>query len=201
MEYESFSAKTVSDAITEACTKLGVPSDMLDYEVVEEGSSGFLGFASKDAVIKARIKSDDNEPSEKSVKAEEKKAEAPAGEAAKEVPEETKEEETKKAEPFVEKRVIKPVNEEHGKELCEKAKVFLTDVCNAMGITSEIETSFDTSENSMDVTISGDDMGVLIAANEGMIEHGQIIDKSVFTPEQLAKYYDILEEAGLNELN
>ena len=46
-----------------------------------------------------------------------------------------------------------------------------------------------------------DDMGVLIAANEGMIEHGQIIDKSVFTPEQLAKYYDILEEAGLNELN
>ena len=46
-----------------------------------------------------------------------------------------------------------------------------------------------------------DDMGVLIAANEGMIEHGQIIDKSVFTPEQLAKYYDILEEAGLNDYN
>ena len=46
-----------------------------------------------------------------------------------------------------------------------------------------------------------DDMGVLIAANEGMIEHGQIIDKSVFTPEQLAKYYDILEDAGLNDYN
>lgn len=56
MEYIEVSAKTVNDAITEACQKLGVTSDKLDYEVVEEGSSGFLGIGSKPAVIKAAVK-------------------------------------------------------------------------------------------------------------------------------------------------
>ncbi len=57
MEYQIFSAKTVDDAITEACKTLGVPSDSLEYEVVEEGSSGFLGIGSKEATIKAKVKS------------------------------------------------------------------------------------------------------------------------------------------------
>ena len=39
MDMIEVSAKTVSDAITEACQKLGVTSDKLDYQVVEEGSS------------------------------------------------------------------------------------------------------------------------------------------------------------------
>ncbi|MCR4684639.1 MAG: protein jag [Lachnospiraceae bacterium] len=56
MEYIEVTGKTVDDAITEACQKLSVTSDRLDYEVVENGSSGFLGFAVKPAVIKARIK-------------------------------------------------------------------------------------------------------------------------------------------------
>ncbi len=57
MEYIEISAKTVSDAITEACQKLEVTSDKLEYVVVEEGSSGFLGIGSKPAVIKAKAKS------------------------------------------------------------------------------------------------------------------------------------------------
>ena len=57
MEYRNFSAKTVNDAITEACKALGVTSDKLEYEVIEEGSTGFLGIGSKDAVIKAAVKS------------------------------------------------------------------------------------------------------------------------------------------------
>ena len=56
MEYIEVSAKTVSEAITEACQKLGVTSDRLDYQVVEEGSSGFLGIGSKPAIIKAAVK-------------------------------------------------------------------------------------------------------------------------------------------------
>ena len=56
MDFVEFSAKTVDDAITEACQKLTVTSDKLEYEVVEEGSSGFLGIGAKPAVIKARIK-------------------------------------------------------------------------------------------------------------------------------------------------
>ncbi|MCQ2525863.1 MAG: protein jag [Lachnospiraceae bacterium] len=58
MEYTEFSAKTVNDAITEACQKLGITSDKLVYEVVEEGSTGFLGIGSKAAVIKAAVKED-----------------------------------------------------------------------------------------------------------------------------------------------
>ena len=57
MEFIEVSAKTVADAITEACQKLEVTSDKLEYVVVEEGSSGFLGIGSKSAIIKAKTKS------------------------------------------------------------------------------------------------------------------------------------------------
>lgn len=56
MEYIEVSAKSVNEAITEACRKFGVTSDRLDYEVIEEGSNGFLGIGSKPAVIKAAVK-------------------------------------------------------------------------------------------------------------------------------------------------
>ncbi|HAF27022.1 MAG TPA: DNA-binding protein [Lachnospiraceae bacterium] len=59
MEYTEYSAKTVDDAITEACQALSITSDKLDYEVINEGSSGFLGLNSKPAVIKARIKEEE----------------------------------------------------------------------------------------------------------------------------------------------
>ena len=56
MEFVEFTAKTVDDAITAACQKFLVTSDRLEYEVVEEGSSGFLGFNAKPARIKAKVK-------------------------------------------------------------------------------------------------------------------------------------------------
>lgn len=57
MEFTEVSAKTVDDAITEACQKFSVTSDKLEYEVIEEGSAGFLGIGFKAAVIRARVKS------------------------------------------------------------------------------------------------------------------------------------------------
>lgn len=39
MEFTEISAKTVDDAITEACQKFSVTSDKLEYEVIEEGSA------------------------------------------------------------------------------------------------------------------------------------------------------------------
>jgi len=57
MDFKEFNAKTVDDAITEACKSFGITSDKLEYEVVSEGSTGFLGIGSKDAVIKAKVKS------------------------------------------------------------------------------------------------------------------------------------------------
>lgn len=56
LDFIEVSSKTVEDAITEALVQLGITSDQLDYEVVEKGSSGFLGFGNKPAVIKARKK-------------------------------------------------------------------------------------------------------------------------------------------------
>lgn len=56
MEYIQISAKTVDDAITEALIQLGVTSEQLEYEVIEKGSTGFLGINSKKAIIKARKK-------------------------------------------------------------------------------------------------------------------------------------------------
>ena len=56
MEYKEFKGKTVDEAITAASLELGVASTELDYEVVEKGTSGFLGIGSKPAVIKAKKK-------------------------------------------------------------------------------------------------------------------------------------------------
>ena len=56
MEYIEVSAKNIDDAITEACQQLGATSDQIEYEVIDKGSTGFLGIGSKNAVIKARKK-------------------------------------------------------------------------------------------------------------------------------------------------
>ena len=56
MEYIEVSAKNIDDAITEACQQLGATSDQIEYEIIDKGSTGFLGIGSKNAVIKARKK-------------------------------------------------------------------------------------------------------------------------------------------------
>lgn len=53
MEFIEVSAKNVDDAITEASVQLGTTSDCIEFEIIEKGSSGFLGIGSKNAVIKA----------------------------------------------------------------------------------------------------------------------------------------------------
>ncbi len=58
MEFIEISAKTVDEALTEAVIKLGTTHDKIEYEVLEEGSLGFLGIGKRDAVIKARKKND-----------------------------------------------------------------------------------------------------------------------------------------------
>ena len=57
MEFVEFRGKTVDDAITNALVSLGTTSDQIEYEVIEKGSNGILGFGSKDAVIKVVKKS------------------------------------------------------------------------------------------------------------------------------------------------
>ena len=56
MEFREFTGKTEEDALTEAKIALGATTDEIEYEVIEKGTTGFLGIGSKPAVIKARKK-------------------------------------------------------------------------------------------------------------------------------------------------
>lgn len=56
MEFREFKAKTVDEAITTASMELGVASTELEYEIVDKGTSGFLGIGAKPAIIKAKKK-------------------------------------------------------------------------------------------------------------------------------------------------
>jgi len=112
MEFVEFSAKTVNDAVIEACQKFTVTSDKLEYEVVEEGSSGFLGIGSKPAVIKAKVKS----------------------------------------------------------SIEDTAKDFLADVFEAMNMIVVSDVKYDEEEKTMNIELSGDEMGVLIG------KRGQTLD-------------------------
>lgn len=115
MDYIEISAKTVNDAITEACQKLGITSDKLEYEVIEEGSAGFLGFNSKKAIIKVKEK----------------------------VIVETKE---------------------------EKVLNFLNEVFHAMKLEVSVLVKYHEEEKTIDVDLSGEEMGVLIG------KRGQTLD-------------------------
>ncbi len=56
MEFREFKAKTVDEAITAASMELGVASTDLEYEVIDKGTTGFLGIGAKPAIIKAKKK-------------------------------------------------------------------------------------------------------------------------------------------------
>ena len=167
MDYIQVSAKTVEDAVLEAAMKLATTRDHLEYEVIEKGSAGFLGFGAKNAVIKARALSDEEiEKSEKaapSVEVKEVKKEIKK-EIKKEVvkPEPVKVEKTVKVEEPV-KKVVVP-----GKEI--SAEDFLKDVFKVMDMVVDIKVTENKEEKTMDIELSGDEMGVLIG------KRGQTLD-------------------------
>ena len=144
MEYIEVTGKSVEEAITNACTKLGIPSDKLDYEVIDKGNSGFLGiFNSKPAKIKAREKQEESVVEQ--VKAEEpkKSIDAPVHTEKK----------------FEKKAVIR-----------KDIKAFLDSMFGAMSMEVKADITFDDEENSVNVDLSGDNMGVLIG------KRGQTLD-------------------------
>ena len=56
-DYIEISAKTVDDAIKEALIKLETTSDKIEYEVIDKGSTGVLGFiGKKPAIIRVKKK-------------------------------------------------------------------------------------------------------------------------------------------------
>lgn len=149
---ERFEAKTVEEAITNATVSLGITSDELDYEVVEKGSSGFLGLNSKNAVINVWKKSDVVEEENNEVPVEETKEDNSV-----ETKEETKEDSKKK------NSVVDP-------KAADEAKVFLQDVFSSMNLTVDIKTSIDEENNILEIELEGPEMGVIIG------KRGQTLD-------------------------
>ena len=50
-----FNAATVEEAVEKASSSLGLPADELSYEVLDEGSVGFLGIGARDARIAVEL--------------------------------------------------------------------------------------------------------------------------------------------------
>lgn len=152
MEFKEYSAKTVSDAITNATMDLGITSDKLEYEVIDNGSAGFIGIGSRPAKIKARIKTE-------------------AAEVVSEIKEKVVKEKAVKEE-------RKPVREEKtearkassipNEEVEKIVKEFLGKVFVAMGLNASVEVTFE--GDNVNVELSGDDMGMLIG------KRGQTLD-------------------------
>ncbi len=168
MDYIQVSAKTVEDAILEAAMKLATTREHLEWEVIDKGSNGFLGFGARDAVIKARALTE--EEIEKAETAEVK--EEPVVEVKREIKKEVKKEvkpeikkETAEQKPEAEvvKKAVVP-----GKEI--SAEEFLKDVFKAMDMTVDIQVTENKEEHTMDIELSGEEMGVLIG------KRGQTLD-------------------------
>lgn len=163
-EYKEYAAKTVSEAITEACAQLSVTSDRLDYQVVSEGSTGFLGMGIKPAIIKARIK---EQAVEAEISFEEKEEAAPVKEEAV-VSEKASEVSTEEVnEAPSESKAPASFNEE---AIVSAARVFLDGVFKAMDMPVELDITFDKENIVLNIDLKGADMGVLIG------KRGQTLD-------------------------
>ena len=195
MDYITVTAKNLDDAITEALVQLEVTSDRLDYEVIEKGSDGFLGFGRKQAVIKARRKEEPvvevkaEKKEEKPVKVEKaaKVEKTERTEKKESVKTETKNEfkkEHKKEKDF-KKAPKKEVREETELakvepatiEACEK---FVEDVLNAMNMEEVKVTSTVDEEGALSITMEGKNMGILIG------KRGQTLDSLQYLTNRVA---------------
>ncbi len=153
--------KTVQDALTQATVTLGLPSDQIEYEVLEEEKSGLLGLFPKPAKIRVRRKG-----------AEGAKAETKT-ETAAPVEKET-ETEKPKAAPEV-TRDISSIT----------VKPFLSELFKVMDVDVEIKEEYNAEERQVEVDLSGDQMGMLIG------KRGQTLDALQYlTSLTLNKGYD-----------
>lgn len=203
MEFTEFKAATVDDAIMEASLNLGVPSTELVYEVIEEGSNGFLGIGKKPAIIKARVKVEGEdeimEQVEKKVEEAEKekkpkfkmevkqdqvhvdtfnnnKTSISKKKVEKKNTDVTKTEvkkEEMEVEPVKKERVV--VNPENIDEILSETAKFLDDLFHAMNIETKVDIQFDKEKNDISIELSGEEMGVLIGKRGNTLDSLQYL--------------------------
>lgn len=171
MEYQKFSGKNVEEALTNASVTFGVTSDKIEYEVVEKGSSGIFGFASKDAIINAKIKKEKKENKENK--------EPKVKERIKEEKNIKKEEVSEILNESKAKKSPKKIDENTIEEIKELATNFITGVCEKMNIEVSIKFFYDEVNNSLNIELSGDDMGTLIGKRGGTLDSLQYLTNLV----------------------
>lgn len=159
------SAKTLDDAITEALVQLGVTSDKLEYEVIEKGSSGFLGIGMKQAVIEAWKKEEKQEISEETSSAPEEIVKT----------EEKEEENTEENSPVKESQELAKVEE----QTIAAVEQFVQDTLKAMNMEVEISSSID-GDGALNIDMKGDHMGILIG------KRGQTLDSLQYLANRVA---------------
>ena len=182
MEFKEITAKTVDEAITKACLEFETSSDNLEIQVVQEGTSGFLGFiGSKPAVIKVRKKVQEEEFDilKELAKEEKKEKKTPVKEEKKEVKPVAKE-----AQPKPEPR--KPVvrTEEQVQQMKQDAEKFLTGVFGAMELPVEITMNYDKTADCLEIDFAGEDMGILIGKRGQTLDSLQYLTSLVVNKEQ-----------------
>lgn len=152
MDYQTFTGDTIDEAITKATVTLGVTSDQIEYNIVEKGSSGFLGIGSKDAVISARIKEDG---------ADEK---ADAAESSKS---------SEEADPR------KDISEEYSDDVINNARniadKFILDVTREMGLDVTLKSDYDAETHSLLYDLSGPEMGIIIGKRGSTLDSLQYL--------------------------
>jgi len=183
MDFIEISAKTVEDAITKACIEMETSSDNLDIQVINEGSSGFLGIGSKPAIIKATRKDNaedelketskkpfkkkekaDKKDFKKKEKASTKKADKEEVDSDEKVTEDKKEREEKRRElPVV-------YSEEEVAQIKTLSQDFLSKVFTAMEMPVDIKIEYDNQGANLNVDFTGEGMGILIG------KRGQTLD-------------------------
>ena len=207
MEFKEITAKTVDEAITKACLEFETSSDNLEIQVVQEGTSGFLGFiGSKPAVIKVRKKVQEEEFDilKELAKEEKKEKKAPVKEEKKEPKKEMKPvKEPKKGtvtKTQTENKEVKPVakeaqpkseprkpvvrTEEQVQQMKQDAEKFLTGVFGAMELPVEITMNYDKTADCLEIDFAGEDMGILIGKRGQTLDSLQYMTSLVVNKEQ-----------------
>ena len=211
MEFIEIQAKTKQEAITKACIDLGVSSDRLEYQVISEGSSGFLGIGAKPAVIRARKK---EEPAEvemsaaeevlkesvrEAISEDEKKTDtasaAEQSEKTADVPASVKEEKSAESEDTSEALADDSDNtaaDESAPERSEEdiitmkasASKFLDSVFKAMELPVDITMEYDKEADALNIDFTGKDMGILIGKRGQTLDSLQYLTSLVVNRDQ-----------------
>ena len=190
MDFREVSGKTVDDAIIEAATSLGIASSELEIEIVNKGTSGFLGLGSKPAVIKAKPKQEVKDeideilatakkPGQKKAKSAPKPAAAPA-KVEKSFEEKPVKAEVKNDFDKAEKEYNNDFKEDKKEEFLEPAEIddsiidetraYLEQLFKAMDLEATIDISLDKMTRTMNIDVEGPEMGIIIG------KRGQTLD-------------------------